>query len=307
VEASFRRRARRLRAAATRIRDEGDAEAVHDLRVTIRRLSMLLWLWKPLIRTPGIRRRLRRLRRGLGPARETEVHLVLVRRLRLAPSEPGRTARAALIQDLDRQRRRMRHAAARRVARLEIGRWLERAAGKLGPGVGHPGFVVEPGVRLERLRSRALATLLAARDANDLESFHRARVALKRWRYAQEIVEEVLGRGPETGLAELQETLGVVHDLAMLEAYLKSSGSGPEGPRLAFTSHVTRRLDLRRVAAARAIARWLERRGEPAPLDAPSPLPGGYRRTTRSGGGAPAPAIRPRGVRSLRVPETGGS
>src|SRR5258706_136887 len=115
VSRGFRKWAGRFRDAAERARDEHDAEAIHDLRVAIRRLSEMLWLWKPLLRASGagsLRRRLRRLRRDLGPVREVEVHLALVRRLRFATGGSAKAASATLIEHLEPRRRRARRAAA---------------------------------------------------------------------------------------------------------------------------------------------------------------------------------------------------
>jgi len=310
VSRGFLKWARRLHDTGVRARDEHDVEAIHDLRVATRRLSEMLWLWKPMLRASGagaLRRRLRRLRRDLGPVREAEVHLALVRRLRLTAGDPAKAARATLIEQLERRRRMARHAAALRMAPDDIDRWLEGMAGESDLRAGRPRVVARVEARLGRLRSRALATLGAARTANDPERLHVARVALKRWRYAQESLGEVLGRPSEPELAELQETLGVVHDFALLDELLASPEEGAGEPWVELRRRVTRRLDLRKAAAARVIAAWLERRKAPVPgVPAKPPAPDDYRRTTRNGGAPPSPASRPRGVRSRRPPATAG-
>ena len=290
-------------AAARRVRDPQDREAVHDLRVAIRRLSEMLWLWKPVLGGTGsgrLRRRLCRMRRRLGPVREAEVHPILVRRLRLAPDDPERQALATLIERLERRRKTLRRSAARRAEQVGIARRLQRTQDGIRRVTVPEIARWEMEGRLEWRRARAVAALAAARDAGDPAHMHVARVALKRWRYAGESAVAVRGGRAKAldlvELAELQEALGAVQDLVMLQRLLQTEAS--DVPLTRVRERVSLRLERSRTAASRALASWLALRGGPRDTPAPAP-PRRYRRTTRSRGGALS-AGRARAARARR-------
>src|SRR5262245_10353394 len=202
----------------------------------------MLWLWKPVLRGTGagrLRRRLRRVRRRLGPAREAEVHRGLAGRLRLHPDDPGLAARAALTDRLERRRRTLRREAADSAGRAGIGRLLRRTGEAISRVDCSEIAAWEVDGRRAWRRARALAALAAARDSGDVAQLHVARVALKRWRYAAECAHAVRGRALSgrvqtemAGLAELQSVLGTVQDLALLLGLLEAKADPPD-PRLA--------------------------------------------------------------------------
>ena len=95
----------------------GDAEAIHDLRVAVRRLSRCLRAfaqfypgdsWKP------IRRRLRRLMAACGGVRDRDIAIELLEKAGFPPVSP-------LARRLDEER----HAAARELRR-ELLCWKQR-------------------------------------------------------------------------------------------------------------------------------------------------------------------------------------
>ncbi len=82
-------------AAAKRLSDRSDAEALHDFRVTIRRLRVTLRTYPSLQASVSrkLRRRLRRLVRATNPARDAEVQLAwfVERARRFTPVERARS------------------------------------------------------------------------------------------------------------------------------------------------------------------------------------------------------------------------
>jgi CHAD domain-containing protein len=94
----------------------GDAEAIHDLRVAVRRLSRCLRAfaqfypghsWKP------IRRRLAGLMERCGSVRDRDIAIELLAKAGVLPASP-------LVRQLDEERR-----AADRELRRELRRWKE--------------------------------------------------------------------------------------------------------------------------------------------------------------------------------------
>lgn len=109
---------RRLAIQVTRTARAGDADAIHDLRVSIRRLKRCLRVfaqfypdrsWKP------VRRSLSELMDACGNVRDRDIAIGLLH-------QAGVPAASPLVQQLDLERR-----AAVQELQLELHRWRERA------------------------------------------------------------------------------------------------------------------------------------------------------------------------------------
>jgi CHAD domain-containing protein len=112
---------RKLRKEVERSRTEGDPDAVHDLRVSVRRLSQCLDVFSELF--PGksaqkVRRRIRKIRRMAGEVRDRDIAIEAIDKYTL-PAVDGYTDRmrqerteayAALAGMLERISRRERVA-----------------------------------------------------------------------------------------------------------------------------------------------------------------------------------------------------
>ena len=108
---------RRLASQVNRTARSGDADAIHDLRVAIRRLSRCLRVfaqfypgrsWKP------VRRRLADLMDACGSVRDRDIAIELL-------EKAGVPAASALVRQLDAERR-----AADEELRRELRRWKDR-------------------------------------------------------------------------------------------------------------------------------------------------------------------------------------
>lgn len=234
----------RLMRAARRTHLVADAEAIHDTRVTLRRLEAMLDVWRDALR-PRRRRRarraLRRLRRSLGAAREAEVNAALLRsRLSGDAGGPPAELRLALAR-LGRREDRARRRAAR-ICRREA---IEVALRRLRQAWRHlQAYPPADGERVVAARSRvghraavARATLAVAVRSGDPEGLHRARITLKRWRYGLEALageDAGLAGAPAERLEQVQGSLGALHDLAVLRATLLelSRELRSQGPRV---------------------------------------------------------------------------
>lgn len=213
------------------LRARQDPDAVHQMRVALRRLRAALSLFRPVLddeSRPALARELKWLADSLGEARDLDVYLAGT----LAPlHEEGRdpalsdeiasvaarrdeayaTARAALASD------RFRHLLLDLVAWVEAGPWL---------AADHPlrdaparAFAREA-LRRRRRRIRRRGANLAALDD---EARHRLRIAVKKLRYAAEFFGSLYRGGGRTkrrkafvgALEALQEQLGALNDLAV--------------------------------------------------------------------------------------------
>jgi CHAD domain-containing protein len=245
----------RAESARAALAEGTDPEALHDLRVALRRLRSHLRAWRgelgPVVGGKS-RRRLRDLAASTNPGRDAEVGAALARgfadELRTAATAPGRAvpagARAAemLAARLERRRDQVyaelagagiaRFDALERRLRERLGRWEIRLDADSTDGP-----VMRAALAAEvRAHARALAEALAeAGSAGDDEAIHRARIEAKRLRYLIEpFAAELAGaREPLAALRALQDLLGDANDLAVLADELAADAAEAERGRLA--------------------------------------------------------------------------
>ena len=221
---------------------------LHDLRVTCRRLETCLRLWVPGAEARVTRLRLRTIRRAAGTARELEVLVAMLRARRLGAASVPEPLRESWLKRLARA------AAAANVGALPTSRVAERVQARIE----RLALVLERGhaprararERLRRWRRVARARLTAAIASGEPAALHRARLALKRWRYAEEAAAAVAdgrSREPQVPLRRWQRSLGALNDRAALIAF--ASAAGPPGRRLVPL------LEAQRLAAVRALRR----------------------------------------------------
>ncbi len=232
IRGSLARRIRTFRKAARRVAREPDGEAVHDLRVACRRLEAALAVWRDGRTATRALDAIARIRRRLGRVRETEALLE-----GLADLPAARAAATDLAKCLKRRRERAR----------KQGRHLRPLLKDLRHALADSGNEARARRRtllLGRFWIRARADALASRGDADL---HQARIALKHWRYALEVLSEP----PPRGLKSLQDVLGRSHDAAALDDYLAkhTKGNGPLRRAASARRRRTLRAALRRLAA----------------------------------------------------------
>lgn len=275
--ARFRDQVEHLTDALDRLgADPLDEEAVHDARVSCRRLRVGLRLVREgLGRRKRVRRlgeRLSGLRTALGAAREAEVARVTLTEFRPRLAGDERLAADAFAAFLDVRHHELRRSAADQLGALDVAglrRALRRCVARLErraaaapetPG-GGDAFVPRAAPPLPALGPRAVAAVerrRAAWLALPLEpllagidpALHRCRIEAKKLRYALEFYEPVFGAAARARLKllkEMQDRLGAIHDRADL------------GARLHELAQAARRLeDGRLVIGYEALARLVE-------------------------------------------------
>jgi CHAD domain-containing protein len=219
--------------------EEGDVEALHKTRVASRRLRELL----PLLQldrglTRKLTRRLRKVTRQLGTVRELDVLLLLVQGLatdrRYSPTALKRLgttaahARAAArerlsaklpLEKLDRLARKLDRVA--KSQRSDDAGPLRRGAG------GHKRaslWAVE--ARIARRASSVGGAIAAAGAVYAPEQLHVVRIALKKLRYAVELIADGRQKHATADLAALkavQDLLGELHDFEMVLASVREA------------------------------------------------------------------------------------
>lgn len=239
------------------VRTGDDPEAIHDMRVAVRRLRAALALftpWYPSAELRGFRSELRRLGRRLGAVRDQEVLLADARAA--VPALAGAELSGLLAHwealHADARVRLLRHLDGARLHQFKrrFQRFL-RDFGDLDTDSRREGFAeqedtpcqdepeVEPLLVSDVIpaelwrRYGALHAYAPSVAGASLPRLHRLRIAAKHLRYALESFEELLGDGAAgviEPLKELQDTLGALHDADVtigLLAEFQATDAGP--------------------------------------------------------------------------------
>jgi CHAD domain-containing protein len=220
-----------------------DPEAIHQARVATRRLRAQLAAMRPLFPDTGrvihLRAELAWLGRALGRVRELDVLSArLTERTRSLPSA-DRTAAERLLSPLEEVRT---DARARLLLAMESSRYARLLVAlrslmeeEAGDGT-DAGTAFEPLMRKQWKRTKRTVGRLR-RDSEDAE-LHRARILVKRARYAAEAFAPVFGRRATRfarRAAALQDVLGAHQDAVVAEAWIRTH-SRFASPRVAFAA-----------------------------------------------------------------------
>lgn len=213
--------------------DHGDGEAVHQMRVALRRLRSALKIFRPLVDGPQLaplRQEIGWLLGKLGPARDAEVFLTEIIEP-VANRHPDHDGLNRLRAHWQREHRKDLAAAREAVAAprftlllLDLGAWVETGDWCTDPAL--PGFALgdEPPAPFAHRVLKRLAHRLAKRDGKRLSllsatELHRTRILGKQMRYAGEFFAPLYRKGAVretlTLLGQLQEVLGELNDIAV--------------------------------------------------------------------------------------------
>ena len=213
-----------------------DPEALHDVRVAVRRLTSALDVFADGLDEDARRQARRMLRRDaepLGRARDLDVQIALVRRYPQGGAH-RRAGRHGAHPDACSRRSAptLEDELSTAIARAR----RPRAAGGAGRGLRRvkAGRVkgLRPGTKLggaaRRIAAQRVADMLqfdeAVRDPGNVRELHDLRIAAKRLRYTLEVLGSVLGPAAavvESEARALQDLLGEIHDCDVLAPRLK--------------------------------------------------------------------------------------
>lgn len=207
-------------------------EAVHQLRVASRRLRAFVDMFAPFVEPKlarRARRQLRKITRAVRDLRDSDVQTEdLERRLVAATTERERIAVNHLLDHARRTRQRLAGKAQKKLSRIDQGELASRLRAALDQVALR---VQSPAASYELIAELAYEPILAqAREAfpdwgstPSAEALHRFRLALKRLRYASELIEPALGEGfaeVYEPVKRLQTTLGQHQDSVEFERLL---------------------------------------------------------------------------------------
>jgi CHAD domain-containing protein len=213
----FVNQVRTLRSQLPGVRD-GNPDSVHDARVATRRIRELLELVDGN-HAEDVRADVRRMGRALGRVRDVDVRIALLARLesRIPPAAP---ALVALRHTLEQKRAKRLRAVIKRFEKQDLDSLFDhQTLNAIRRTLSHRTSWAQWTVSLRRIISaRGKATTEAINHASGVyfpNRIHRARIAIKKMRYAMEIATE---SGVSNLLAQIQElkgmqdALGELHD-----------------------------------------------------------------------------------------------
>lgn len=219
------------RSAYDKLGNEDEPQALHDLRVALRRLRSCDRTYRDELSdsiSKKRRRRLRRLTQATGAGRDAQVHIEWIEGELPTLS---RRQRVGATWMLERLRASKQESDARMHARLAnrfetLAEWLTDALSswhltvRLDEPIAPPHAARVLGARLADLTDDLATRLARVHDAVDRKCAHEARIAAKHLRYALEPVMDIVPDAVPLvdRLRAIQDTLGELHDAHLLAA-----------------------------------------------------------------------------------------
>jgi CHAD domain-containing protein len=205
---------------AEQVRHDWDSDAVHDLRVALRRCRTMADALSEVNPGPGWRR-LKRASRGLfhalGKLRDTQVKRALIKTLGPA----GDPLRKHILRLLSRQENKHRKSAEQALDGFDRREWKKLTRKLTLKARFFPmNSVVYQRLALARL-NEAVGLYQQARRRRSATAWHRLRIGIKLFRY---IVENFLPQRYEVwseDLKRMQDLLGKVHDLDVVRGEIR--------------------------------------------------------------------------------------
>jgi CHAD domain-containing protein len=224
---------------------QGDPQLLHHARVATRRLREALPLVAPGAKGRKLERNVRRLTRALGPVRELDVALDMLETL--PAGDAPRAAVTKLRQVIREERQRMHAEMCARVSRVDLDKLRHGAAAAARKGGAHPRRraprrIADAQFRAARRAVRLRETIENAAGLYLPDRLHEVRVAIKKLRYALEVLRELKGSRAMARirtLKEAQDLLGRMHDHEVLIARVRGV-QGSKAPNLRLSADLDR-------------------------------------------------------------------
>jgi CHAD domain-containing protein len=213
-----------------------DPEALHQLRVTARRIDATLGLFKRQLPAALVRARkpTKAILRSLGAARDLDVQLSELAHYCAHLPEAERAAAEPLRARLERERVRARSRMVRSLDAEPTRRWLETLAqatnAEHGGANGADRAMVVMPERVQRRFRKLRKSVRKLRPKSSMEDYHLVRRRAKQLRYATECGAVMFGKPADDmlkALRRMQDKLGAHQDACMAQNRLAAIAADP--------------------------------------------------------------------------------
>ena len=232
------------RRCEARMLADADNEALHQTRVSLRRLRSALALFRPLTApVPALEQGLRGLSGALGAVRDLDVLLART------PPGPLHDRLSGARDEAQAHASALLHAAPTRALLIDLSAWIG-----MHPPLPEAEARDFAAAQYDRWRRKVKKAGAALADGDDAAR-HRLRKRVKKLRHAAELLGGLFsasGRRARfmAALEPLQDALGALNDLVAAEAVLARIGSSREPGAAALIGHSKRPALLARAAKA---------------------------------------------------------
>ena len=226
---------------------KGNVNALHQARVASRRIREALPLVSAGSRGRRLGRQMRKITQALGPVRDLDVALLILDEMERS-GEVSRSALARLRQAVSRERQLLYADMKRRLEECDFEKLRKRALGAARRTSGSRG--IRDPKRLARAQQRSARRAerlrMAIENAAGIylpDRLHEVRIAVKKLRYAMELVRELSGSRAAAKLRTLKESqdlLGRIRDLEILIARTRAVQGAPGAPNLKLSAELDR-------------------------------------------------------------------
>ncbi len=234
----------------------GEVDAIHDMRVSVKRLREAMRLFRRLLPTKRRERvmpQVELLNDCLGAVRECDVLILDAEELGREVADDGGLLAATTCAWRAERSEAFMHLLKVWSRMVSEGFFdaLEEVAkhtGKRGRSANRAPIGRFAWEAIRQTKERVDDRLCRALGTDDPRPLHRLRIAIKRLKYSMEPFRDVLPllEQPFTVVSEAQELLGLTHDLDVLRERLAANLAGVEDARLDAAEGVLRLLDARR-------------------------------------------------------------
>jgi len=227
---------------------KGNVDALHQARVASRRIREALPLVSAGSRARRLGRQIRKVTQALGPVRDLDVTLQILDELEQS-GEASRSAIARLRQTVARERQLLYVDMKRRLEDCDLDKLRKRALGaaRRSGGAHSPGKdpkrLARAQQRAARRGERVRAAIESATGIYLPDRLHDVRIAVKKLRYAMELVRELSGSRATARLRTLknsQDLLGRMRDLEILIARTRGVQGAQGAPNLKLSGELDR-------------------------------------------------------------------
>jgi CHAD domain-containing protein len=198
-------------------------ETIHDLRVWSRRLQQALRVIGPAAQAKKIKKviaDLRNVRQTLGPCRDLDVNIALIKSKREQSGNASvQKAWAAMQSELDSQREALIEPVRRDLGRQDLGKFIIRVLSSISA----PGRDFDPVERIALAMAQSMVgweeSFAATREQPDTAGLHALRIAGKKLRYRAELLFDLgqpIVNPLVKSLQQIQTVLGDWHDRSVL-------------------------------------------------------------------------------------------